>query len=212
MVKLPEGEQHYLRSENIESDHDVESEFYSNQIDIIVGERLPEKELMELRYAVNNRCKSKRGDYLYAIHGKITEIAKNLNRPIFWIEKELNPTIDSYNFIFIESLNVDFLKKEILNASPDEKLKKLGSLKLLEKWFEKVLRANVPGSLACPFYVLYDFRLYFAHLGTEEHKSDDLNSICQRLGLNSTQINFEEIYNKIIEKLIESFDAINGLL
>jgi hypothetical protein len=49
LAKLPESEQYYLRSENVQSDHSIASEFYDGQIDVQFTDRTAEDELFGLR-------------------------------------------------------------------------------------------------------------------------------------------------------------------
>jgi len=49
IATLPESEQYYLRSENVESDHSIGSEFYDGQIECIFTDKTPEDQLFEYR-------------------------------------------------------------------------------------------------------------------------------------------------------------------
>src|SRR4029077_16182950 len=56
IAQLPEAEQYYLRSENIESDHCIGSEFYEGQIDCIYTEPSNENKLFALRSEFVDAC------------------------------------------------------------------------------------------------------------------------------------------------------------
>jgi hypothetical protein len=51
IAKLPESEQFYLRSENVESDHNIGSEFYDGQIECKFTDATPEDDLVSARSA-----------------------------------------------------------------------------------------------------------------------------------------------------------------
>ncbi len=210
--KLPEGEQHYLRSENVESDHDLYSEFYESQIEVKFSELSPENALIHSRAKVHDLCNSKRGNYLHILEGEISRVIANLNRPVFWTEKHVGPVIESYNRIIVESLNNPFLKQELSSVLNQDELKGLKSLKLLEKWAEKVLHIQNAGDWASPFYVLYDFRVLTSHLIPDEKKEETLKFINQRLGLDINNTNLEVIYDAFLTRLIKSYEVLREAL
>ncbi len=105
----------------------------------------------------------------------------------------------------VESFNVNFFKKELKNVFSEKQLKYLQSLKLLEKWLEKILNLSDYSNIALPFYVLYDFRVLTNHLASDSSKVDKLKSIKKRLNLPEENQNYELIYDVLIDKLTESY-------
>ncbi|OZH55741.1 hypothetical protein AFK68_02640, partial [Hydrocoleum sp. CS-953] len=202
------NEQHYLRSENVESDHDLCSEFYESQMDLQFSNPSPENTLFRLRWKVIQACQRKRQGDLYKFSGEISQVIENIDRPVFWQEKHINPVIEALNRVMVESLNSKFLKDELRSVVDKGELKNLRSLKLFEKWLEKVLQISNSSDVSLPFYVLYDFRVLSSHLISDSKKNEILKSINKRLELLENNENYEVIYDALINRLIESYKVI----
>lgn len=206
--KLPLNEQHYLRSENVESDHDLCSEFYESQIEVQFSNPSPENALFHARSEAIQACQRNRGGYLHTFDGEISKVIENLDRPVFWQEKHVNPVIEALNRVMVESLDSQFLKNELKDVISKDKLKGLGSLKLFERWLERVLNLSGFSDVSLPFYVLYDFRILSSHLTSDSKKQETLKSINQRLNLPERNENNEVIYDALINRLRESYETI----
>lgn len=62
-----------------------------------------------------------------------------------------------------------------------------------------------------PFYILYDLRVAYSHLGSEESGEEKLKFVIERLGIIADS-GLMEIYSSLIEKLRESFTTLAGAL
>lgn len=206
--KLPLNEQHYLRSENVESDHDLYSEFYESQIEVQFSNPSPENALFHARSEVVQACERERKGYLYTLEGEISKVIENLDRPVFWQEKHVSPAIEALNRVMVESLDSKFLKDELKDLVSKDQLKGLKSLKLLEKWLENILQIPEFSDVSLPFYVLYDFRILSSHLTSDSKKKETLKSINKRLSLLEENENYEAIYDALINRLRESYETI----
>lgn len=208
---LPENEQYYLRSENIESDHDVYSEFYDAQIGCVFSKPSIENRAMHARQKLNEVCKAKFGSELYQLHGEISRVIEGLHRPLFWEEKHVAPAAESLNRIMVESLNVSMLRSQLEPHVQKGELKNLKGLKLFEQWLSKGLSAVDASSLMSPFFVLYDFRILMCHLASEETQEKSLASINERLGLEKANTNLEAVYFALLPKVTASLEGIVSL-
>lgn len=206
--ELPLNEQHYLGSENVESDHDLCSEFYESQIEVQFSNPSPENALFRARSEAIQVCHRERGGYLHTFEGEISKVIENLDRPVFWQEKHINPVIEALNRIMVESLDPQFLKNELKGVTTKDELKNLKSLKLFEKWLEKVLQLSRFADISLPFYVLYDFRILSSHLNSDSQKKETIKSINQRLKLPEENENYELIYDTLINRLRKSYETI----
>lgn len=193
---LPENEQHYLRSENIESDHDLYSEFYDAQLHCVFSEPSLEKRAMHSRASLNNRSKDKFGMELYQLHGEISRVIEGLQRPTFWEEGNVAPVAEALNRIMVESLCPNMLRQQLNQVIDidESDYKDLKGLKLKQLWLSKCLRAEDASTVMLPFFVLYDFRIFMCHLIPNDRREKMLASIYQRLGLDDANKNFESIY------------------
>lgn len=206
--KLPDNEKYYFRSENIGSDHDIQSEFYDAQIDVQWSEPSKQSLTFHLRKELNDAVIENYSFDIYMLEGEVGQVISNLHRPIFWEDKHVGPVIESFNRIFVESINNKGLKADIKLVNPSSDVKNKGSLKILELWLNERIGIDNVSDLMCPFYVLYDFRILTCHLQSKERSGKMLKSINSRLGINESSISYELIYDALIDKLSSSFSQV----
>ena len=209
---LPENEKYYLKSENIESDHTIHSEFYNAQIEAQWAELSVESKVFKAKNELNKIVKEKYNFELYSLHGEIASILENLNLPIFWIEKQVAPFIGALNQVFVESLAVKDIKQFIISQNNNIKTKNLGGLKLFQKFIELHSDATIANRVMLPFYVLYDFRIILSHLASYEKRIAKKKYICDRLKIKDTEDNYEDIYQILIQKILESYQEIISII
>ncbi|RLJ20135.1 hypothetical protein DJ030_07580 [bacterium endosymbiont of Escarpia laminata] len=207
---LPDTEKYYLRSENIDSDHDIHSEFYDSQIAVHVSDRSRQHHLFHIRSNLNDAFKRSKGVPLFILEGEVGQVIENLNRPVFWDEKNVSPVIESFNRVFVESINVKGLKEALKKCMDTKSVKSLGSLKTFEMWMGKCLGVSDSRTLCSPLYVLYDFRIVSSHLLANEKRENMMASINERLGLEKTNQNIEVVFDRVIEQLITTFERLQG--
>ena len=123
-------------------------------------------------------------------------------------EKEQQHIADALNKIYVESFDNDSLGK-ILESMGDDP-KKLGGLKRLQRILELTFTGAEVSSLIAPLFVLYDLRVAYSHLGSEEGKNKRFQSIQERLSLVG-QFDFSAVYKKIIHELADAFKTLNAL-
>ncbi|WP_421851738.1 hypothetical protein [Marinomonas sp.] len=107
---LPEEEKYYLRSENTESVHCIHSEFYNAQIEVEWTEPSIESRVFELRSKLSASTNDAHGKPLYMLDGEVSDVISNLDKPVFWEDKNVSPVIESLNRIFVESINSNAIK------------------------------------------------------------------------------------------------------
>ena len=199
----------FLRSENIESDHDIHSEFYNGQIEVEWSEASKQKNLFKLRSDFKELVKNKYDFDLYQLEGEVSKIFENLDRPVFWEDKHVGPVIESLNRIFVESINNKAIKEKLRSLVNKNEIDNKASMKILEIWLNKVLllEENYIKDIMCPFYVLYDLRIVTCHLRSDESRASMLESIKTRLKLD-TDANNENIFDKLIENMSSSYSSL----
>lgn len=205
---LPLQEQYYLRSENVDSDHEIHSEFYDAQIGCIPSEPSPQKQLLKARSGLDGLVKSQHNFHLYQLHGEVDKVIEHLHRPVFWEDRHVAPVVEALNKILVESLNISELKNRIKRKDEKANIKSLGSLKVLGVWLENYTRLGNIYEIMTPFYVLYDYRIVCAHLASEGSRLEKIKTVNERLGLDQNESNNETIYDALIGKLLSSIDAI----
>jgi hypothetical protein len=212
IASLPEEEKYFLRSENVDSDHDLHSEFYEAQIDVQPSPPSRQHTLLRQRKALNDVFSSKFGDGLFVLEGEVASIIANLTRPVFWEEKHVAPAIESLNRVFVESINSGFLKRAIKDAGSSKDLKSAGGLKTLQAWIEVALGRSNHADIMLPLFVLYDFRVFCSHLLPTDKRNEMIRSINARLGFQEGNRDFEVVYDRLIEVLLESICRIEAAI
>ena len=208
IARLPEPEIYYLRSENIESDHDIHSEFYDAQIEVQPAELAPQQKVIRERRRLNEAVIQKLGWALFHLEGEVSKIIENLERPVFWEDKHVGPAVESLNRIFVESVNIEALKRELKEGNEQVAMKSLGSLKILQYWLAERLQLGNCSDVMCPFFVLYDYRILTCHLIPDGKRQQTLLAINTRLGLAQDNTNNEAIYDALISRLLQSVETI----
>lgn len=205
---LSDSEKYYLRSENIPSDHDIQSEFYDAQIEVQFSDPSRQSTAFHLRKKFNDFILEILSFDIYMLDGEVDKVISNLHRPVFWEDKHVGPVIESLNRIFVESINNELIKNDIKSINDKADIKGKGSLKLFQIWLKERLNCENANDLMCPFYVLYDFRIITCHLLPEHKKNNDLITINTRLGIDENNRSYEIIFDAIIEMLCVSYSKI----
>jgi len=202
---LPEEEQYYLRSENIDSDHDIASEFYAGQIDIEWGNLSSEQEIFEARSRFEQKVLTKHHIVVHKCNEEVINIIKNIQRPIYWNEKGVHDAIVALNKVCVEAINEDELRKAILFIDDKADLKNLKGLKLLEKYMGLKKKVYVEKKYLLTFFVLYDFRQVLSHLMSKEASEEIMESCYSRLNVQDKN-DYKEIYEKIVSGITETYN------
>ena len=87
----------------------------------------------------------------------------------------------------------------------------MGSLKRLQKVVETVAPTEDIAGAMSPLYVLYDLRVAYSHLGSEEGQEEKLRFVRERLGL-PTGADLFSIYDTIVPALIGAFARLSEVL
>jgi hypothetical protein len=209
IARLPDAEQYYLRSENIDSDHSIGSEFYDGQIECIFTDLSKEDALFKNRSTFLEACFNKFGVKIAHLDREVFDLSVSFNAPVVDTEKERRHVADTLNKIYLESFDNNALGDVTSQLGGDPK--SLGSIKRLQK----VIELSCPGvdtpALMSPFYILYDLRVVYSHIGSKQSEQEKLDFVISRLGLGANS-GLMEIYPSLIEKLGESYERLTELL
>ncbi len=209
IASLPIAEQYYLRSENIESDHSIGSEFYDGQIECKFTNYSKETKLFQSRSNFLESCFKRFGKKLAHLDEEVLEIAIGFNAPIVDTEKDRRHIADTLNKIYLESFDKKVLG-DIL-CSLGGKADKLGSNKLLQGIMERIAGEEDISNIMSPFYVLYDLRVAYSHLGSNEGGDKKLKYVQERLGLDESA-KLQEIYEAVVSQLSTSFNRLTAVI
>jgi len=202
IARLPENEQFYLRSENVSSDHSIGSEFYDGQIECKFTDRPPEDRLFEQRSRLLEACFARFGEKLAHLEKEVLEVAISIRRPVVDTPIERRNVADALNKVYLESIDNKALERVLTKLGQDGG--KLGSLKRLQKLLETIAPTEDIPSAMSPLYVLYDLRVAYSHLGSEEGHEEKLRFVRERLGL-ATGADLFAIYDNLVAALRGAF-------
>ena len=131
IADLPEAEQYYLHSENVETGHSIGSDFYDGQIECIFTEPPAETKLFALRSDFVEACFKRLGTKVAHLDEEVLELAGSFNPPVIDTEKERRHVADTLNKIYIESFDNGALGKALKGLGGDPA--KLASLRRLPR-------------------------------------------------------------------------------
>ena len=209
IASLPETEQYYLRSENVPSDHSIGSEFYDAQIECKFTDPSPEDNLFKDRSTFLEACFGRFGEKLAQLDKEVLDLAVTVQRPLVDSARTRRDVADVLNKIYIESFNNKALGKALDVLGEDAK--SLGSLKRLQKLLEKSSPMSNISEMMSPFYVLYDLRVAFSHLGSEKGSQESLQYVQKRLALGESA-GLLDIYDRLIVELSAAFKKITAVV
>ena len=210
IATLPENEQYYLRSENIDSDHAIGCEFYDGQIECIFTDLSPENGLIKTRSEFHESAYKKFGHRVTHLDNETLTLIEDLTPPVVETEKENRHTIDLLNKINIESFDSAVTRNMLQDRGIDAG--KLGGLKKLQKLLEhEYPQENISTTLS-PFFVLYDLRIAYSHLTSQEKRQEILLSCCERLGFKEIPPKFNDIYTQVLIALTQSYQKLVELI
>jgi len=204
--KLPLEEQHYFRSSNVKSDHDICSQFYDAQIEVKWPVQSQERLLLMKKEEFEKGCKENFNLKISRYTDDIDEVLEKIQRPVFWNEKNVMYVINSLNKITTESFNSIEIKKEIEKLDSDFETMGLGSLKLLQKLIQLKFPELDAEEIVKSFFVLNDFRLVLDHRIDNPEKV--LDSCYERMGITENK-DLETLYDTIFKGMTNSYTKLN---
>ncbi len=209
IAQLPESEQFYLRSENVQSDHSIGSEFYDGQIECKFTDRTLEDQLFEQRSRLLEACFSRFGQKLAHLEKEVLDLAISIRRPVVDTEVERRNVADALNKVYLESFDNKALEKILSTLGQDAS--KLGSLKRLQKLLETATSGEDIAETMSPLFVLYDLRVAYSHLTSHEGKEQKLRFVKQRLKL-SDGADLYAMYDALLFALRNAFEKLANML
>jgi hypothetical protein len=198
----------YLASNNIDSDHDIASEFYQGQIEAIFTEPSKEEKIIEELNKFNEKVFKKYNIKLLQLDNEAIPIMGKIKKPIFYNEEEVGKVIEAFFKLLIERINTQKLKRNIGNL---KELKDLGGIRTFEEWLVKKMGFDNAKKSIEPLFILYDLRKISAHLFSETESQKLLKECIERLSL-SSDVSYEEIYKSLLDKLFNFYLEINSFI
>jgi len=203
--RIPKQEQHYLLSDNLESDHDVVSGLYRDRLGIPV-EPSTEQRLLQAFRDATGAAQARLQHPLWSLHPREVQTLHSLARPVVWSEF-VSYAVNGLNKIFVESIDLEFLKLEfkklkILPKDPGSQINCVGEL-LCAKF------GSCDGLDLEPFHDLRKWRNAMDHVSTDEQDAVD---DWMRIKAMPQNPEYEQKYDAILAGLIEAYNRITMLI
>jgi len=202
--ELPEEIKYIFKSKNIQSDHNIESEFKRAQLDAEFTDEIVEVKLFLDLIKIKEITSQKYNFNLFNIvkysTEQLFENCSKYKRITFNNEDDFKRIISDLNEKLIEITNWDGIKEYLISKGfivPQE----TGSLKILELFFKNILLDSQ--NKVAPLFYLSDLRIWASHSDCQ----NKFDKVVLDLGIDDTT-NFSLIYSKLIELLNETLTFI----
>jgi len=201
--RIPEGEQHYLLSDNQESDHDVASWLYRDRLGM-PPEPSGERQLVEafLRAAMLAR-EALRCD-VWRLRDREIRALHAMERPVVWNEY-VSHSINSLNKALIEAIDHDLLVAKMKESGTIPR-KENSKIQCLEDILESHFGSDDSLDFR-PFRALRDWRNSLDHVspGMRDEAPD-----WRRMRLAPPNHRYESAYDEMLAGLMAAFRRIAG--
>ncbi len=211
---IPERDLKMLAVHNLESDHDIGSEFYEGQIEAEFTELSKEQRVVRAQGQFEGETFDSHGGLkVFQLEPEAVALMSKLRIPLHFTESEFGSSMEVMTKLFIERINVPALKENLRSTLARERfddIKSYGSLKTLELWLGQILKlANAPETMM-PLFVLYDLRVAYKHL-TPAEKQEKMKASCRTRLAVPPESSPEVVYDTLVAGLEKSFDQMAGV-
>jgi hypothetical protein len=211
VLSREENREHLYRflASNVESDHDVVSDSYFQQIEAEFIESDNERQILVLKKEFEDKIDKLLGFGLSKLN--LEDLPIEYKHPII---DEVNQVFHAYiklNNVLVETIQTEELKSALIrNGMTPKDIKGWRSLKLLESFLYKVLKFKDASELVCPLFVLYDLRVLGSHLQSSsfDHKYDSCKT---RLDCDRS-INHIDFFNAVVVSIRDLYAKLNTRL
>lgn len=206
LIQLSSKEQSFIKPHNIQSDHNIDSEFYDAQIDIAYTDPIIEVQILRLIQEINERCDKQFGVRPFLYKADLSNILSTISqhkKVILGSESDIKSGISEWNQILLEDMDTKSIKTLLSNRGITPAGS--GTLKILQSFTEGVLgdKANIVG----PLHNLYNLRIWATHFDAQSK----YESTAIALGLNSTASALD-VYKALLRHLLTFANNLKALL
>jgi hypothetical protein len=211
--KLSNRDLQMLAAHNIDSDHDIGSEFYQGQIEVEFTTFSQERRLIrEQGKFAELLAKDFGGLRLLKMEKEAIDLMASLRRPVYFTQEEFGTSMETMTKLFVERIDVEQLRADLKPHLSAEEMKTSAGfreLKWLQLWLQKRKKITNAESVMMPLFVLYDLRVAYKHLLPEYRKEELRTSAVSRLGL-SASCGLEDIYSALTSTIEKSFKQMSA--
>jgi len=196
---------HRFLGSNVDSDHDIFSDFYLMQIEVRADKSDNEIQIFRLKNKFDKLIFEKFKFEIFKVD--IAKLKYEYKSPVL---NEKNQVFNAYtglNKLLVDNINARGINKLLQNEVDPTELKNKGSLKLLELFFKHKLNISYSDNLISPLFVLYDLRLLASHL-TDDSFNEKYDFCKKRLNVDMS-LNYIETFKQVVKSIIDMFDKLN---
>lgn len=215
LLPLPIKELLYLKSFNIEPDHDVASDYHEALLGrLMIPQESKETTLFRLRAEFNQKFSVILGTNFEHLTTEAHALIDSYKPPLSFDAESAGYGLVDLNNIIVETINAEPLKKSVCNLVTEKELAGKRGLKLWELYLEKILNQADARAILMPFAMLNKLRQLEPHLLSSNARKELLDEVCTNfaLPLNSslmvvyeaTVIRLCQAYYRLIEIADES--------
>lgn len=197
---IPREEQERMRAHNVESDHDVISGMYKEDRLGLDLEGTAEERLKGAIYELAEASRARAGFAIHRLEYEDRRIAERLERPREW-HRDITQAIVDLERVCVETIDAGALRGSL--RKPDDEVKGLKGLKILEAWIGvKLPMREAPAMM--PFFVLNDWRNYLVHRDGDGSLLKALKAGRVHLGMGEDDDDDSRMYGLLLEALTAS--------
>ena len=196
---IPKKEQEIMKKHNVKSDHDVISSMYKERLGMDLG-GVAEERLKEAIYELADASGAHAGFAIHRLGYAERHIVEMMQRPREW-HRDITQALVNLEMVCVESIDAGAIRDRL--RMPDDEIKDLKSLKILEAWIGVELHLEARSTMT-PFFVLNDWRNYRVHRDGDGKLLKALRAGRAHLGMGEDDDDDEKMYGLLLDALARS--------
>ncbi len=216
LARLSENEQYYLRSFNVESDHQIASDFYDAQILAHFTEPSAEKRLLMAHNNLNDMAHDRLGMDMLRVDAEAFVNARQVHRPTSFTRSHLCKNIAALNKLLVEAVNPATVKAALKAKDPTADLAGLKGNKSLESLLASQYGVGAASDAIKGFFILYDWRITCEHALGDDSLAEMLRGCADRLGVElhdiDDEVGLRQMYDALLASLVFACEKMTATL
>jgi len=205
LLSLPERELTYLKSFNIESDHDVASDYHEALLGrLAIPQESKEATLFRLAAEFAQKFSVLLGADYYHLTTEANNLITKFKTPVAFDEESIGYGFVDLNNVIVENINPEPLKRILRKFIREGDLGQKRGLKLSEMHLQTVLNIADARSLLTPFAMLNRLRQLQPHLLSDGARKEIIVEACGHFDL-AEDCTLMEIYDRTVVRLCHSY-------
>lgn len=208
LLKEEEKKEHLYRflASNIESDHDIRSDYYLQEIEAEFVDSDNENRVLKLKDIFEKKVYLKTRLSLSKI--KITKPPIDYKPPIINERQQIFRSYTKINSLLTETIQTAEIKKYLLTKGfKEDELNNLGGLKTLDMFLKYTVGDKYEKTMISPLFYLYELRLLDSHF-SDGNFNKDYGEIINEFGFKNPE-DYIGFFKLLIKKIGDMYEYIN---